>query len=499
MTTTVMPGSTCLPRYATPRDERFPTLGDEVAEVSKRLGRPLMPWQLAVAQVAYEFDPVTGLFRYDEVDITVPRQSGKTTLTLAKKVHRLTVMSRRLGPQRSTYVAQTRVKARKKLEQDFAEALRSSRSFREVPHSRARPTKATEWRLSLNNGSEHFQFGSGSFLQIDAPSRTGGHGDTLDDGTIDEAFSQEDDTVEGGMRPSMATRKNAQLWVISTAGDRRSRYLWRKVQAGRDATETGTHGRVCYAEYSAPEDADPGDPATWWACMPALGITISEAFIQGEWDRARRKGPEGMATFRRAYLNQWPDIPVLETAGTATVVDLDQWAGLAVGNKPMKAPALSVEVAPNRSVATLGAAWTFKGRPHLEVVEDRPGVGWVVGRVAQLAQRYSAKAVVIDTGTEAAGLADELDKLGLKVVKVGSAERAAACGAWYDAATTAGLSHNGDPAIATAITNARWKDVGDGARVLSRRRSAGDIAALYAVVLAMHGLSQATTSDFYVL
>jgi phage terminase large subunit-like protein len=84
--------------------------------------------------------------------------------------------------------------------------------------------------------SEHIQFGRGSFLQIDAPSRTGGHGDTLDDGTIDEAFAHEDDTVEAGMRPAMATRRNAQLWVISTAGDARSKYLWRKVLAGRAAT-----------------------------------------------------------------------------------------------------------------------------------------------------------------------------------------------------------------------------------------------------------------------
>jgi phage terminase large subunit-like protein len=82
-----------------------------------------MPWQQAAVDVAFEYDPVTGDLRYDEVDITVPRQSGKTTLTLAKKVHRLTVMAKKLGPQRSTYTAQTRLAARKKLERDFAAAL----------------------------------------------------------------------------------------------------------------------------------------------------------------------------------------------------------------------------------------------------------------------------------------------------------------------------------------------------------------------------------------
>jgi phage terminase large subunit-like protein len=203
-----------------------------------------MAWQQDAIDVAYEYDPETGLFRYGEADITVPRQSGKTTITLAKKVHRLTVLARLWGPQRSTYTAQTRLKARNKLERDFAELLRSSRSFREVANAKARPQKATEWRLSLNNGAEHIQFGRGNFLQIDAPSRTGGHGDTLDDATIDEAFTHEDDTVEAGMRPSMATRRNPQLWVISTAGDGRSKYLWRKVLAGRcrDMSRASTAG-----------------------------------------------------------------------------------------------------------------------------------------------------------------------------------------------------------------------------------------------------------------
>src|SRR5213596_3304520 len=118
MTATVeTPGLTsCLPRFSTPRDLRFPTLGAELGEVARRLGTPLMPWHQAAVDVAFEYDPVTGLLRYDEVDITVPRQSGKTTLTLAKKVHRLTVMAKKLGPQRSTYTAQTRLAARKKLE-----------------------------------------------------------------------------------------------------------------------------------------------------------------------------------------------------------------------------------------------------------------------------------------------------------------------------------------------------------------------------------------------
>ena len=39
-----------------------------------------MPWQRHVADIAYELDEDTGRLAYREVRLTVPRQSGKTTL-----------------------------------------------------------------------------------------------------------------------------------------------------------------------------------------------------------------------------------------------------------------------------------------------------------------------------------------------------------------------------------------------------------------------------------
>lgn len=482
-------GSTCLPRFATPRDLRFPTLGGELGEVARRLGTPLMPWQQDAADVAFEFDPVTGLLRYDEVDITVPRQSGKTTLTLAKKVHRLTVMAKKLGPQRSTYTAQTRLAARKKLERDFAEALRTSRSFREVPHARARPTKATEWRLTLNNGSEAIQFGSGSFLQIDAPSRTGGHGDTLDDGTIDEAFSQEDDTVEGAMRPAMATRRNAQLWVISTAGDSRSAYLWRKVLAGREATESENHGRVCYIEYSAPDDADPADPATWHACMPALGRTVTEEFVQGEWDRAQRKGGEGVDTFCRAYLNQWPVVPTLKREHKGDGLNLELWAASADPDAPRGTdPVFGVAVAPDRSWSAIGVAWErADGRVQAMLADYRPSTEWLDGRVAGLRRDWSGRVVV---NTAAKGLIASADE-------PTQSQQAQAHTTLDNLLRADRFRHGNEPALNTAARAARWKPFGD-TQILDRKGTA-DISPLDAVALAVHARAATHAEPFVIV
>jgi hypothetical protein len=141
-----------------------------------------------------------------------------------------------------------------------------------------------------------------------------------------QVIAHQDDAVETAMRPAQLTRWSPQLWVFSTAGDAKSTYLWRKVLAGRKACEDGTHGRVAYFEYSADEDDDPGDPATWRRTMPALDITITEARVAAEWETAVRKGPDGIALFCRSYLCQWPDVPVLEDVIGEGVLPAALWS-----------------------------------------------------------------------------------------------------------------------------------------------------------------------------
>lgn len=448
-----------------------------------------MPWQRELFDVAYEYDPVSGLYRYDEVDATVPRQSGKTTVTLAKKVHRLTVVASREGPQRATYTAQTRTVARKKLERDFAEALRSSRSFVEI--ERSRPSKPVEWHLSLNNGQEHIQFGRASYLQIDAPSRTGGHGDTLDDGTIDEAFKHEDDTVEAGIRPSMATRRNAQLWVISTAGDERSRYLYQKVIAGRAAAESGAHGRVCYVEYSAPDEADPGDPRVWQACMPALGFTITGEFIRGEWERAQRKGADGIDTFRRAYLNQWPKVPVLDPLAGPSAFRPEQWKAAAdPGAERGFDPVFGVAVAKDQSWAAVAVAWERPdGGRHVMLTQDvsgkldyRPGTAWVPRRVEELRQRFGARVLC---NAAARGLVADADLL----TEAHQAEADNRLGRLLEGGL---LGHGNQGALNTAVRGSQWRPRG-ASRVLEPKGEV-DISPIQAASVAVHGVGDAGPS-----
>lgn len=258
------------------------------------------------------------------------------------------------------------------------------------------------------------------------------------------------------------------------------------------------------------KDAQAGDEDTGWVEFGAdpdfRPTPLPEPLSDADWGQISRANPSfpndtsrtailrmrkklGDDSFLREGLGEWTDVTVGEILPPAL------WLSLNVGNKPPAAPVLSVEVALDRSRTTLGSAWRIDGKPHVEVFEEASGVDWAVPRLAEFAEKYQVRTVVVDASTEAASLIPALEAAGLAVVSVKTSERAAACAGFYDLASTSGLSHNGDPAVAAALAAARWKDVGEGARAFSRRRSSGDIAALYAVTLALHGLACSPPAD----
>ena len=218
---TSFPSLSCPPRFGTQRNPDRPTLGPAVGAVSRKLGKPFMPWQQYVADVVMELDPVTLLLVYDEMGLTIPRQQGKSTWVEAKSAHRCTA-TKFFGPrQHVVYTAQTRQKAREKWEEDFIPCLEASRDFR----ARARP----HW----GNGNEHVRFANGSRWGLEANTEKAGHGSTLDEAHIDEAFAHRDFRLEQAFRPAQITRLNKLLAWISTAGwIDNSEYLREKVDFG---------------------------------------------------------------------------------------------------------------------------------------------------------------------------------------------------------------------------------------------------------------------------
>ena len=82
-----------------------------------------MAWQRQIADVGLELldDNITPAYR--EIVITVPRQSGKTSLLLAWEVHRAIAWG---SAQTIAYTAQTGFDARRKLMDDQVPSLQNS-------------------------------------------------------------------------------------------------------------------------------------------------------------------------------------------------------------------------------------------------------------------------------------------------------------------------------------------------------------------------------------
>lgn len=421
-----------------------------------------MAWQRHVANVALEVDKA-GRLVYREVTLTVPRQSGKTTLILALAVQRALAMG---SAQRIVYSAQTRLDARKKWEDDHLPVLMASPFKSMVTARRMYGNEAFIWQ----NGSQH---------QIVSTTEKAGHGFTIDLAFIDEAFAQEDERLEHAFKPAMITRSQPQLWVVSTAGTDASTYLRAKVDAGRARAQAGVTKGAAYFEWSAPDDADPEDPAVWRACMPALeGGTVTEDAISGEYHSM------SLQVFRRAYLNQWLDAIPDEWL----VIPKESWDALRADPVAHGDVCLAADVMPSAAGGSIAAAWRRPdGFLNVEIIEHRPGRSWVAGRLAELVRRHRPCATVIDPPGPAGPVIDDLETLGVEVTKPNVREVVQACGQFFDAVMDSrSLRHSGDPVLDSAVAGAVRRDLGDG-WAWARKATSIDISPLVACTLAAWG------------
>jgi phage terminase large subunit-like protein len=292
--------SDCPPRWATPRTRRR-TKGPQVAAIARELGLPLLPWQRQVLSVALERSGWRPAYR--DVLVSVPRQSGKSSLALSLIVWRLLS-----GPDHLVlYSAQNRVAARRKLLHTWWPRL-------------ARSPLADRFTLFRGFGNESLTADTGSRLELLSATESAGHGETTSLVIIDEAWVHADATVEQSVRPTMVTVGEAQLWAMSTAGTARSVWWREKLEAGRAAAQMRVDTGLATLEWAADPGADATSEATWWSCMPALGRLADVDTVRQD------LASMGVKEFRRAYCNLWPD----EADTGWQVLPRELWAELQV-------------------------------------------------------------------------------------------------------------------------------------------------------------------------
>ncbi len=442
------------PLHATRRDPMARTEGGRVALVGQALGTPFMPWQRYVADVAGELTEDGTAYRYPVVVVSVPRQSGKTTLMRAVGTDR--AISR---PGCGVfYTAQTGKDARERWD-DLVEAIKAS------------PLQGMV-RVRSASGSERVIFANGSTFRCFAPVPTSLHGYTPPLVMLDEAFAHTEQTgndLMGAIGPAQVTLPHRQLWIVSTAGTAASVFLREWVEAGR----SGQAG-VAHFEWGLAEGLDAYDPSLWPTFHPAMhtGLVTSDA-IQAQADVLSR------AEFERAYCNRW-------TRTHSHLIPAERWDRLAATEpqeQPLRDVVFGFDVMHDRGAAALVATWRdLADNLQAKVVRSGPGTAWLPDTIRALWAAGWRDFACADDGP-AREVADLLEREHLRFRRLNSRETADAWGFLMQHLAHGTLTHDGSDALAVAAANVATRPKADGAAP-SRRHSAGDVTPLVGLTVA---------------
>lgn len=413
------------------------------------MGKPPMPHQQYIWDVALEIDPKTGLFAYNDVTVVGPRQvTGKTMQVEPVMIHRCTGIGHELvefarreyglvvpepGAQRVFFTAQTADDARTRWRDVHVADIRKS-------------MMASMWsqppRLTQNKEAMFWANGS-SWVPGSTTGKTGGTGDTIDLGVIDEAWSRVDNRTELGMRPAMMTRPWSQLWALSMVpGASRVDpegwpWLKKRMLTGRQRVAADIRRGRMYVEFSAAdkmEEVNVGDPNVWWSCMPGLGFTVPEQRVQDDYDEAVEGGK--LTDFAAEYLGIFPT----SQAAAWSVISKATWDGLLLPDADFRQPiALGLDSNRELSTASISMAAQIEdgGDVYIELVDRRGGINWLIGAVIAIARARSVCAVGIDQNGPLAGLIVPLtraaidENIDLTIEKPRGPEVNAACASFY--------------------------------------------------------------------
>jgi hypothetical protein len=293
---------------------------------------------------------------------------------------------------------------------------------------------------------------------------------------IDEALSHPLSLI-AALQPTLATRRNGQLWLLSNAGIPGESEL---LQHYRNIGHSGIQDQnnpLAWFEWAPAEDKfDYMDEQVWRQAIPSLGESHG-VLIEAVREAALTNSPD---IFMKEWLNVWP------AQEAAQVVPTELWDSLAdtgvVNNNRI---VLGVDISRERDKASIGASSLVAGMTPVEVVEARDGVGWLVPRLIEIAKRWKAP-VVIDAGSPAGSIIGEVENAGIKVIAIGLRDYARACGSFFDGVQNRTICHLDDPNLRDAIIGSTRRRLGDA--WAWNRQSTTNITPLVAVTLARYGV-----------
>ena len=402
--------------------------------------------------------------------LAVPRQNGKNGVIEVRELFGMVALG-----EKFLHTAHEVKTARK--------AFLRIASFFENP--REYPELAALVReVRKTNGQEAVVLLNGGSVEFIARSRGSGRGFTVDVLVCDEAQDLTDEELAALLPTiSAAPSGNPQVILTGTPPDPEKGQLGEVFRRVRADGESGRDKRLAWTDFGAPDGPMPDvqDRSLWQVWNPALGIRLAVEEVERE---LALMSPE---TFARERGGWWGD-PSLSHDRVVSPADWE--ADRDPESSLTGSPVFALDVAPDRSHASIAVAgqradglWHVEVTSRGGVIDAREGVGWVLDRFDELHEVFPEAKVAVASGSAAMSFVPALQDRGFGVEVV--TDVSAACGFFHDRVTQHQLRHLNQDSLNRALFAALRRDVGDNAFVWWRRKSAGDITALYAVTLAL--------------
>lgn len=334
------------------------------------------------------------------------------------------------------------------------------------------------------NGQEAIYLKNGGSVEIVARSQGSGRGFTVDVIVCDEAQDMSDDDLEALLSTSSAGPLGDPQWIFTGTppGPKANGEVFTRTRA--DALD-GKSKKSCWHEWAADPGDDLDDHGVWERANPGLasGRLLLDV-IEGE------RGTFSDEGFMRERLGMWA------TASTQQVIDHEAWQVAAdPDSRPESRLALAIDVAPELAAASVALAGQREdGSWHIELDEHRNGADWVVGHVARLVEKNpQIRAVVVDVGSPAAAIVDDLVQAKVKITSPKVRDVGAACARLADGVKLRDVFHIDQPQVNLALSVARKRNLGTtNLWAWNRKNSASDITPLVACTLALWGAQNST-------
>jgi len=450
--------------HVSPRFKR--TFGDLAGDLAQSYGLTPDDWQRLVLDdwLAVGAD---GQWLSLTCGLAVPRQNGKNGAVEVRELFGMVGQGEKF--LHTAHEVKTARKAFKRLKFFFGEKQgEQSPRFPEL--------NGLVDEVRNVNGQEAIFLTNGGSVEIVARSKGSGRGYTVDTIIFDECQELTDDELEALLSTNSAAPLGNPQWIYlgTPPGPKVSGEVFNRV---RNEAMSGKSKRLAWHEWSAEGDVDLDDEQVVRSVNPGLETgRLQFTVIEGERANLSDEG------FARERLGMW------STAQSRSVIDVETWNGRGdTSSLPTDRFALSVDVSPDRSVSSVGfAGQRPDGLWHVELDEQRGGVGWVAAYVAARCEANEVRAVVIDGKSPAASIIDELKSRGVKVTTTSASDMGRACGSFYDGAMEGWLAHIDQPQLNLALSVARKRPVLD-MWAWNRKNAASDITPLVAVTLALWG------------